>query len=127
MASEAPVLTFYSKRGAKGERRWRWRLVAANGEPLARSSQGKGFTRFSACVRNQYLTAYAFGSDGIEADIVGIKVGETRTFWRSEIAQGAALWSQAEYEEERETIGATDEEMAQDEGFEIALIVRKTK
>jgi uncharacterized protein YegP (UPF0339 family) len=36
-------------------RRWRWRLIAANGEKVAQSSQGRGFARAEGAVHNANL------------------------------------------------------------------------
>lgn len=48
------TLEIYRTRGAK---RLQWRLIAGNGERIARSSQARGFTRITDLWANVRLTA----------------------------------------------------------------------
>lgn len=69
-----PTLTIYKIRRrlrsggrlrSTGEVRWGWRLVAANGEKLARHSQGGGFKTARSCWANAKLVAFAFDGEAL--------------------------------------------------------------
>ena len=47
------ILTFYQ---TSVRNRWRWRLVHRNGNKIAQSSQGGGFSRLDDCQHNAAIT-----------------------------------------------------------------------
>lgn len=53
------TLTLYSF-NREGKKRWGWRLVAANGEKIARHSQGGGFKTSRSAWYNFKLIAFIF-------------------------------------------------------------------